>query len=163
MRQRFRALRAERAAQYARLNLAGLDAAPCQFAVFCDRDARQGHGLGRATMPETLDYPVVLAVHTLWLAARAQGLGLGWLPILDPVRITAILDVPEPWHFIGYFCLGRPATEDDCPALERAGWEHRASAESMIFRRQGGCKPPVRRPCVCPALAAASACRPRQG
>ncbi|MCD7108028.1 5,6-dimethylbenzimidazole synthase [Rhizobium sp. DKSPLA3] len=125
----------ERAERYARLKLAGLDAAPCQFAVFCDRSVLQGHGLGRATMPETLDYSVVLAVHTLWLAARAEGLGLGWLSILDPAEVVAALAVPESWHFIGYFCLGYPTAEDDTPALERAGWEQRGDPGSVIVRR----------------------------
>ncbi|TCQ08678.1 cob(II)yrinic acid a,c-diamide reductase [Rhizobium sp. PP-F2F-G36] len=125
----------EKAERYARLKLAGLDDAPCQFAVFCDRSVLQGHGLGRLTMPETLDYSVVLAVHTLWLAARAEGLGLGWLSILDPAGVVAVLDVPESWHFIGYFCLGYPTAEDDTPALERAGWEQRCDPESVIVRR----------------------------
>lgn len=125
----------EKAERYARLKLAGLDAAPCQFAVFCDRSVLQGHGLGRSTMPETLDYSVVLAVHTLWLAARAEGLGLGWLSILDPATVVAALDVPETWHFIGYFCLGYPTAEDDTPALERAGWEQRCNPARVITRR----------------------------
>lgn len=125
----------ERAERYARLKLEGLDAAPCQFAVFSDRSVLQGHGLGRSTMPETLDYSAVLAVHTLWLAARAEGLGLGWLSILDPADIVELLDVPEPWHFIGYFCLGYPVAEDDTPALERARWEQRCDPASVIVRR----------------------------
>ena len=66
----------DKAALYARLKLAGLDEAPVQIAVFSDRATAQGSGLGRLTMPETLDYSVVTAVHTLWLAARAENLGL---------------------------------------------------------------------------------------
>ena len=85
----------DRAALYARLKLAGLDDAPCQLAVFADRSTAQGGGLGRLTMPETLDYSVVIAIHTLWLAARAEGLGMGWVSILDPARVAAILDVPQ--------------------------------------------------------------------
>jgi 5,6-dimethylbenzimidazole synthase len=67
----------DRAALYARLKLAGLDDAPCQIAVFADRSTAQGSGLGRLTMPEALDYSVAIAIHTLWLAARAEGIGLG--------------------------------------------------------------------------------------
>src|SRR3546814_14717477 len=63
------------AALYARLKLAGLEDAPEQFAVFAEDDPDQGHGLGRRTMPETLLYSTVCAVHTLWLAARAEGVG----------------------------------------------------------------------------------------
>jgi 5,6-dimethylbenzimidazole synthase len=125
----------DRAALYARLKLAGLDDAPGQIAVFCDRATAQGAGLGRRTMPETLDYSVVTAIHTLWLAARAEGLGVGWVSILDPARMTAILDVPEDWTFIGHLCVGYPVQEDDTPALERAGWEHRHAADGVVLRR----------------------------
>jgi len=64
----------ERAALYARLKLAGLEEAPAHLAVFADRATAQGHGLGRHTMPEMSDYSAVTAVHTIWLAARAQGI-----------------------------------------------------------------------------------------
>ncbi len=66
----------ERAKTYASLKLSGLDDAPLQLAVFCDEATDQGDGLGKITMPETLVFSVVGAVHLLWLAARAQGLGL---------------------------------------------------------------------------------------
>lgn len=125
----------ERAGLYARLKLAGLDEAPLQLAVFADRSTAQGHGLGRRTMPEMIEYSVVTAIHTLWLAARAEGIGLGWVSILDPERIAAILDVPADWSFIGYLCLGYPQAEDDTPALERAGWEQRRDADSFLLRR----------------------------
>jgi 5,6-dimethylbenzimidazole synthase len=86
-------------------------------------------------MPQTLDYSVVIAVHTLWLAARAEGLGVGWVSILDPARIAAILDVPPHWIFIGHLCVGYPSQNDDTPALERAGWEHRHKpAGTVIYR-----------------------------
>jgi 5,6-dimethylbenzimidazole synthase len=125
----------ERAAIYARLKLAGLDEAPCHLAVFAEPDPLQGHGLGRATMPETTAYSAVMAVHTLWLAARAAGLGLGWVSILDPAAMTTTLDVPTDWTFIGYFCLGYPLADDDAPELERAGWEYRRSASDLRIRR----------------------------
>ena len=125
----------DRAALYARLKLAGLDDAPCQLSVFSDRSTAQGSGLGRATMPETLDYSVVTAIHTLWLAARAEGLGLGWVSILDPQRMRAILDVPEHWVFIGHLCIGYPQMDDDTPALERAGWEHRHPPSHAVLYR----------------------------
>ena len=125
----------DRAALYARLKLAGLDDAPCQIAVFADRSTAQGAGLGRLTMPETLDYSVVNAIHTLWLAARAEGIGVGWVSILDPKRIAAILDVPADWIFIGHLCVGYPQASDDRPALERAGWERRhAPASTVLYR-----------------------------
>ena len=114
----------DRAARYAGLKLAGLEEAPCHLAVFADPDPEQGHGLGRMTMPQTAAYSAVLAIHTLWLAARSQGLGLGWVSILDPSAVTTILDVPADWAFIGYLCLGFPTDAEDRPELERLGWEH---------------------------------------
>ena len=125
----------DRAARYARLKLAGLDEAPCHLAVFSETDPEQGHGLGRRTMPETTAYSAVMAVHTLWLAARAQGLGLGWVSILDPAVVQAALDVPAEWRFIGYFCLGVPQAETDVPELERLGWDVRRPAEQRLLRR----------------------------
>jgi 5,6-dimethylbenzimidazole synthase len=123
----------ERAARYARLKLAGLDDAPSHLAVFVDRATPAGHGLGRKTMPEMADYSAVAAVCTLWLAARAEGIGMGWVSILDPQRIGNILDVPADWRLIGYFCLGWPQAENDRPELERAGWESRKPA--CVLRR----------------------------
>ena len=124
-----------RAGLYARLKLAGLDEAPCQLAVFVDPETAQGHGLGRLTMPEMIDYSVVAAVHTLWLTARAEGIGMGWVSILDPAMVREILDVPPAWRLIGYFCLGYPAAEDDAPELEREGWETRRPARDFMVRR----------------------------
>jgi 5,6-dimethylbenzimidazole synthase len=115
----------ERSTLYARLKLAGLDAAPVQLAVFADRATSQGHELGRLTMPEMIEYSAVAAIHTLWLAARARGIGLGWVSILDPEQVKAALDVPSAWRLVGYLCLGYPEGEDDIPALQRAGWEQR--------------------------------------
>lgn len=126
---------AGRTALYARLKLAGLDEAPSHFAVFADGDPGQGHGLGRSSMPETTAYSAAMAVHTLWLAARAMGLGLGWVSILDPAAVATVLDVPPEWIFIGYFCLGYPQIEDDTPELERAGWEYRRAAAAVRIRR----------------------------
>lgn len=123
------------AQRYATLKLAGLDDAPVQFAVFADRGTAQGRGLGRHSMPEMIEYSAVSAVHTLWLAARAEGLGLGWVSILDPGQVAVALDVPAEWRFIGYFCLGFPQEESDTPELEREGWERRAEASQIIVRR----------------------------
>jgi 5,6-dimethylbenzimidazole synthase len=125
----------ELAAQYAALKLAGLEEAPCHLAVFADPASDTGHGLGRRTMPEMAQYSVVAAIHTMWLAARAEGIGLGWISILDPDRTKRLLDVPETWRLIGYFCLGYPQTEENTPELERAGWERRRDPDMFIVRR----------------------------
>jgi 5,6-dimethylbenzimidazole synthase len=120
-----------RAGLYARLKLAGLDEAPCHLAIFAEPDPAQGHGLGRATMPEMAAYSAVLAAHTLWLVARAEGLGMGWVSILEPGAVAAALDVPAGWTLIGYFCLGYPQEDHETPELERAGWERRRRAELL--------------------------------
>lgn len=125
----------ELAKRYAGLKLAGLREAPCHLAVFADRTTGVGHHLGRRTMPEMADYSVVGAISTLWLASRAEGIGLGWVSILDPVAIAAALDVPSAWRLIGYLCIGYPETEDDRPELERAGWEARRPDADHIVRR----------------------------
>lgn len=125
----------EQAARYAALKLAGLEEAPCQVAVFADCATTVGHGLGRKTMPEMIEYSVVAAVCTMWLAARAEGIGMGWVSILDPLQMSQILDVPSAWRFIGYFCLGYPQHESDRPELERVGWEQRRPFETCVLHR----------------------------
>jgi 5,6-dimethylbenzimidazole synthase len=119
------AYRGERAELYARLKLAGLRNAPVQLAVFCDEVTEQGHGLGAHTMPEARRYSTVCALHTFWLAARARGLGVGWVSILDPAAIADALDVSRAWTFIAYLCVGFPREEHLIPELERAGWQAR--------------------------------------
>ncbi len=124
----------ERAALYASLKLSGMREAPVQLAVFCDEATDKGHGLGAATMPEMLRYSVVAAVQNLWLAARAEGLGLGWVSILDPGRLSADLAVPEGWALVAYLCMGLPEEEQSDPELERAGWETRDTALAVLER-----------------------------
>lgn len=125
----------ERARLYATLKLAGLDEAPVHLAVFADSTTAQGDGLGRRTMPEMAQYSAVTAIHTIWLAARAHGLGLGWVSILDPAAMAGILEVPSEWSFIGYLCLGHPEAEGTVPELERQGWERRRDWRSFVLRR----------------------------
>lgn len=125
----------ERAAHYAMLKLAGLEEAPGHLAVFAEKSSEIGHGLGRMTMPETTEYSVVAAICSMWLAARAEGVGLGWVSILDPLHVSEILAVPKSWKFIGYLCLGYPDAEFDRPELERANWEHRRAGEEFTTRR----------------------------
>jgi 5,6-dimethylbenzimidazole synthase len=125
----------ERRELYARLKLEGLKEAPIHLAVFGDDATTTGGGLGQQTMPETLHYSVVGAIQTLWLAARAEGLGVGWISILDPAAVTKALDVPESWTLVAYLCIGWPAEEHLDPELERHHWESRADIESLIFTR----------------------------
>ncbi|WP_449409447.1 5,6-dimethylbenzimidazole synthase [Methylobacterium komagatae] len=124
-----------RAAHYRALKLAGLREAPVHLAVFCDEATGTGLGLGRATMPETLAYSVVGAVQCLWLAARARGIGVGWVSILDPETVTAILDVPPHWRLVAYLCLGLPQEEHPDPELERHGWQQEDPRGAELYER----------------------------
>lgn len=114
-------------ARYNTLKLAGLKVAPVHLAVFTEAEPVEGHGLGRQTMPEMLAYSTVAAIHTLWLAARAENLGLGWVSILDPAAIAKTLDVPDHWHLTGYLCIGKAAQDDDTPLLHRKDWQENTS------------------------------------
>jgi 5,6-dimethylbenzimidazole synthase len=86
-------------------------------------------------MPEALRYSVVGAIHILWLAARAEGIGLGWISILEPDVVTQALDVPENWSLVAYLCVGWPVEEHLDPELERAGWQERATSTDFLLRR----------------------------
>ena len=124
----------EKAKLYAGLKLSGLEAAPVHLAVFAEEDPEQGAGLGRRTMPETVRYSVVAAIQTLWLAARAYGIGLGWVSILEPDAVAEAADAADDWRLVGYLCLGYPERETKTPELEQAGWEERRAAATRIFR-----------------------------
>lgn len=113
----------EKRSDYMALKLAGLREAPVHLAVYTVIDPDEGHGLGRQTMPEMLAYSTAMAIHTLWLAARAENVGMGWVSILDPVAVSQCLGVPQDWKLTGYLCLGYPEKLDDTPLLHRAGWQ----------------------------------------
>src|SRR6266404_4769963 len=122
-------------ASYMGLKLAGLKEAPIHLAVFSDESTTTGSGLGRQTMPETLRYSVVAAVQTMWLAARAEGLGMGWVSIFDPAEVTRALDVPEGWKLVAYLDMGWPAEEHLDPELDRHHWESRHYTGDLVFTR----------------------------
>ncbi|WP_417453049.1 5,6-dimethylbenzimidazole synthase [Kiloniella sp.] len=115
----------EKAQLYASLKLSGMDRAPIQLAVFAHEETDQGHGLGHQSMPEMLRYSAVLSVHTLWLAARAKGIGLGWVSIIDPDAVKQTLEVPDEWTLVAYCCIGYPTEEKDTPELVTLGWQDR--------------------------------------
>jgi 5,6-dimethylbenzimidazole synthase len=118
--------------QYAALKLEGILEAPQNLCIVCDTQNERGHKLGRHTMPETAVYSTVCAVQNLWLAARAEGVGVGWVSILDPSRLRALLHIPDHILPVAYLCLGyvdQFATE---PELERAGWEKRIPLQAAI-------------------------------
>lgn len=125
----------EKARLYASLRLAGLSEAPVQLASFLFPSTHHGSGLGRVTMPETLEYSAVLAIHTLWLAARTYGLGLGWISILDPREVNRALNVHADWKFVAYLCIGYPKENNCSPELLRRGWEETLSVTEILVKR----------------------------
>lgn len=120
---------------YDGLKLHGLREAPVILSVWCDERAEAGHGLGAATMPEMRRYSCVMAVHTLWLAARTRGIGMGWVSILDPVAVAAMLEVPTEWRSLGLLCLGRPVEDLAEPELQQRGWESRSDWRATVSER----------------------------
>jgi 5,6-dimethylbenzimidazole synthase len=122
----------DRRAEYARLRLEGLLDAPQHLCVVCDPTSERGHGLGRNSMPETAAYSVACAIQNLWLAARAEGIGVGWVSILDPVAISELLRIPPHVELIAYLCLGYVDRFSSVPDLERDGWEQREEIVSLL-------------------------------
>ncbi|MDV7339541.1 5,6-dimethylbenzimidazole synthase [Terasakiella sp. A23] len=126
----------DKAQSYAALKLSGMDDAPAHVAVFCATETKVGQGLGQKTMPETLKYSVVSAIQTLWLSARAQGIGLGWVSIIEPETVKKILDIQEDsWELIAYLCIGYPEAEHDVPELVRTGWQERLPFSRTVLTR----------------------------
>ena len=117
---------------YDSLKLAAILDAPVNLCVTCDRERPRGDGLGRQSMPETAVYSTVCAVQNLWLAARAEGLGVGWVSILDPADLRATLGIPEQVLPVAYLCLGYVSQFGERPELEERGWESRAPIENLI-------------------------------
>jgi 5,6-dimethylbenzimidazole synthase len=123
----------DRRALYDSFKLAGILEAPVNIAVTCDRSRRGPAVLGRGTMPETDLFSTCCAIQNLWLAARAEEIGVGWVSILDPDTVKKVLKIPPEIALVAYLCVGYPVHFDDRPMLERAGWESRTPLEEMIF------------------------------
>jgi len=124
----------DKAVTYAGLKLAGIREAPVQMAVFCDDETAKGDGLGAGTMPEARRYAVVTAVMNFWLCARAAGLGVGWVSILDADRLARDLKADRGWSLVAYLCVGWPQEAHLDPELERAGWEQRSATIDVEVR-----------------------------
>jgi 5,6-dimethylbenzimidazole synthase len=129
----------ERRDLYDRLKLEAIVESGVNICVTCDPTIVRGHGLGRQTMPETAMYSAVCAIQNCWLAARAEGVGVGWISILDLEAIRRILAIPMHVVVVGYLCLGYVSAFEPEPELASRGWEHRVPlAEALHFERYGG-------------------------
>ena len=122
----------EQQKNYAGMKLEGILEAPQNLCIVCDSQSSQGHQLGRRTMPETALYSAVCAIQNLWLAARAEGVGVGWVSILEPNRVRRALEIPEHITLVAYLCLGYVEAFAGVPDLERSGWEKRTPLEHVL-------------------------------
>ena len=122
----------ERAAQYRRLKLEGIVDSPINLCITCDRQRGGPHVLGRNTMLETDLFSTCLAVQNLWLAARAEGIGVGWVSIVDPMRLAETLKLPAQVYPVAYLCLGYVSEFLPKPELEIAGWRSRLPLEQLL-------------------------------
>lgn len=123
----------ERRDQYSSLKLEGILEAPQNLCILSDPQSARGHKLGRQTMPETAIYSTVCAIQNLWLAARVEGVGVGWVSILHPARLREILHIPAAVIPVAYLCLGYVENFASEPELERFGWERRVPLQSVVY------------------------------
>src|SRR4029077_648831 len=107
------------------LQLEGIREAPLGVVVCCDRRVPAAGVLGRATFPDTDLWSSACAIQNLWLAARAAGLGLGWVTLFPPQELADLIGLPEGVVTLGWLCLGWPDERPHAPGLERAGWSRR--------------------------------------
>ena len=115
------------------LQLEGIREAPLGVVVCCDRRTPAKGVLGRATFPDADLWSCACAIQNLWLAARAEGLGLGWVTLFDPVVLAELLGLPEGVVTLGWLCLGWPDERNRAPGLERAGWSRRQPLSDVVL------------------------------
>jgi nicotinate-nucleotide--dimethylbenzimidazole phosphoribosyltransferase len=118
---------------YGSLKLEGILEAPLNLAVTCDSRRSGPFILGNAPWPETGAYSVCLAIQNLWLAARAEGLGVGWVSLLEKERVARILQLPPEIELIAYLCIGYPVALSTTPMLEKVGWKKRETLTPLLF------------------------------
>ncbi len=112
----------------------GIVEAPLGIVVCCDHGSPDAEILGRGTIPETDVYSTACAIQNLWLAARAEGLGVGWVSFYRPDDLRALLAIPARVDPIAYLCLGWPDERPERPGLEAAGWSSRMPLDDVVMR-----------------------------
>ncbi|MGI8753698.1 MAG: 5,6-dimethylbenzimidazole synthase [Acidimicrobiales bacterium] len=116
------------------LQLEGIREAPLGVVVCCDRRAPAAGVLGRATFPDADLWSCACAIENLWLAARAEGLGVGWVTLFAPAELAALLNLPAGVVPLGWLCLGWPDERPPEPGLQRAGWSKRQPLHEVMIR-----------------------------
>ena len=128
----------DKRAAYQRLKLEGIVEAPIGICITCDRERTGPVVVGRTHM-KTMDlYSSVCAVQNLWLAARAEGLGVGWVSIFHQADLQQALGIPKGITPIAYLCVGYVSHFHDKPELETAGWLPRLPMEDLVYFEQWG-------------------------
>ncbi len=134
----------DRARLYRSLKLEGLREAPLLMCVTCERDRAGPVVLGRTHQSEMDIYSTVCAVENIWLAARAENLGMGWVSILSLPDLKAILGIPDHIVPVALLCIGYIPEFATTPDLERAGWRQRLALEDLVFEERFGARPPAK-------------------
>lgn len=123
---------------YRSLKLEGIVESPLNIAVTCDSRRGGPFVLGRAPMPETDVFSTCLAIENMWLAARAEGVGVGWVSILDRGGVEKMLLLPDGVRLVAYLCVGYPVEFRQAPMLEEKGWRSRLNLDGMVFQDSWG-------------------------
>ncbi|UOA27758.1 5,6-dimethylbenzimidazole synthase [Pseudosulfitobacter sp. DSM 107133] len=122
-----------RRSTYRSLKLEGIRKAPVNICVTCDRTRGGEVVLGRTHNPSMDLYSTVCAIQNLWLAARAEGIGMGWVSIFRDADLRRILEIPDRIEIVGYLCLGHVDQLYENPELEVKGWNRRMDLDALIF------------------------------
>jgi 5,6-dimethylbenzimidazole synthase len=120
------------------LKLEGILESALNLCVTSDRSRGGPHVLGRSTILETDLYSTCCAIQNLWLASRTEGIGVGWVSILDPVQLSTILGLPNHVVPVAYLCMGYVREFPDGPELQRAGWRQRIPLSELIHLNRWG-------------------------
>ncbi|MBI2119871.1 MAG: 5,6-dimethylbenzimidazole synthase [Elusimicrobia bacterium] len=128
----------ERKKLYQSLKLEGILDSAFNICVTCDRTRKGPHVIGRNSILDVDIYSTCCAIQNLWLAARSEGVGVGWVSILDNNNLKTLLEIPEHILPVAYLCVGYPLEFRDKPLLEEIGWEKRENLDSLIFSNQWG-------------------------
>jgi len=123
---------------YRELKLQGILDAPLNICVTCHRERGGEVVLGRTHQREMDIYSTVCAVQNLWLAARAENIGVGWVSILRSEDLQTILALPESVIPVAYLCLGHVSSFRDEPELQARGWEKRRPVSELVYTDQWG-------------------------
>jgi nicotinate-nucleotide--dimethylbenzimidazole phosphoribosyltransferase len=123
----------DRRARLLDLQLEGIREAPLGIVVACDRRAAAAGVLGRANFPDTDVWSCACAIQNMWLAARAAGLGMGWVTLFEPADLAALLHLPEGVETLGWLCLGWPDERNPEPGLQRHGWSERLALDDVVL------------------------------